>query len=137
MNSVHESLHRFYPLLGRILIGGMFLMSGIQKLTGFVGTSGFIASIGLPYPELLVVLAIIFEIGGGLSLILGYKIRCGALALVSFTLLASLFFHRDFADQTQITFFIKNFAIIGGLLYIMTFGAGALSLDSKKEHPSM
>lgn len=137
MNFMHRSLHRFYPLLGRILIGSMFLMAGISKLFGFAGIVGYIVSVGLPSPELLAVIAIIFEIGGGLSLILGYKAHHGALALVLFTILASVFFHTNFGDQTQMALFTKNFAIIGGLLYIMTFGAGAFSLDSRKSTSSM
>lgn len=125
--------HRKGPIVARILIGGMFLMAGIQKIFGFEGTQVYIESVGLPFPVFLVILAILFEVGGGLSLILGYKIKYGATALIIFTMVASLSFHTDFSNQIQMTLFLKNMAIIGGLFYITAFGAGHIALD-KRDH---
>lgn len=122
----------YSPLVGRVLIGGMFLMAGIQKALGLTGTAGYIESVGLPFPLLLAVLAAILEIAAGLGLVLGYQARYSALSLAVFTLLASVFFHMDFSQQVQVAMFTKNLAIIGGLLYISTFGAGAYSIDSRK-----
>lgn len=133
MEKYFNVAHRFGPLIARILIGGMFLMSGIQKIFAFEGIVAFTESVGMPYPAVAVVLAMLFEILGGLSILLGYKIGYGATVLIVHTLVASYYFHTNFADQVQMTFFIKNMAIIGGLLYMTAFGAGHFSLG-KKEH---
>ena len=125
------AIHTFGPLVARILIGGMFLMAGIAKIFTFAGTAGFIGSVGLPFPEILALLAIIFEIAGGLSLILGYKIRYGADVLIVFTIVATAFFHNELSDQTQMIMFQKNLAIVGGLIYIYIHGAGHFAIDKE------
>ena len=122
----------YAPLVGRVLIGGMFLLAGVQKALGLSGTAAYIESVGLPLPMLLGVLAMLVEILAGLGLLVGYKTRYSALVLAVFTLLATFFFHMDFSQQVQIGFFTKNLAIVGGLLYMATFGAGAYSVDSQK-----
>ncbi len=121
-------------LAGRILLALIFFMSGFGKLTGFAGTAGYIASTGLPFSELLTVGAIVLELGGGLALIVGWKTRWAALALVVFTVPATLLFHNFWAvpaDQAmnQNIHFMKNLSIIGGLLVVWAFGAGRLSID--------
>ena len=129
----YDLAHRKGPLVARILIGGMFLIAGIHKIFGFEGTQAYIESVSLPFPALMVVLAILFEVLGGLSLILGYKIKYGATALIIFTIITSLSFHTNFSGQLQMTMFIKNMAIIGGLFYMTAFGAGHIAMD-KKDH---
>lgn len=125
--------------VGRLLLALLFLPAGIGKITGFAGTVGYIASKGLPMPELGAALAILVEVGGGLALIAGFGTRFAALALVVFTLAASLVFHNFWAlpaDQVmmQQLMFFKNMAIIGGLLVLAAQGAGAWSLDAKRSH---
>jgi len=120
------------PLAGRILIGGMFLMAGVQKLMNVSGTAGYIESVGLPLPMLGAVIAIVVEIVGGLTILSGFKIRIGALLLAFFTLIVTFIFHADFADQAQVTLFTKNMAIVGGLLYMAHFGAGPFSYKKHK-----
>jgi putative oxidoreductase len=92
--------------------------------------AGYIESVGLPFPMVLGVLSMILEIVAGAALIVGYKTRYAALVLAVFALIATLFFHMDFSDMTQVGFFTKNLGIIGGLLYISTFGAGGYSIDA-------
>ena len=123
----------YAPLIARILVGGMFVMAGISKITGFAGTVAFATSVGLPAPQLAIIIAILIEILGGLSVLLGYRIKWGAGALALFTIAAAVIFHADFANQMQQTLFVKNLAITGALLYMMRFGAGLLSLDAKKQ----
>jgi putative oxidoreductase len=123
-------------LVGRILLAILFVTSGFHKLTGFAGTEGYIASKGLPLPELVTVLTILIELGGGLALAFGFLTRWAALGLAIFTVLAGVFFHNYWAlpaDQVanmQIHFW-KNISIAGGMLMLVAFGAGAYSLDAK------
>lgn len=124
-------------LVGRLLLALLFLPAGIGKITGFAGTVGYIASAGLPLPTVGALVAIAVEVLGGAALIVGYGTRLAALILALFTLVASFFFHAYWAvpvDQqfvTQLLFF-KNIAVVGGLLTLSAWGAGAWSLDARK-----
>ncbi len=123
--------------IGRLLIAALFIPAGIGKLTGFAGTVGYIASKGLPLPELGAVIAIVVEVGIGLAFLLGWHTRLAALVLAAFTLAASVFFHNFWAvpaDQAMVQqlMFIKNIAVAGGLLTIAAWGAGAWSLDARR-----
>jgi putative oxidoreductase len=122
---------KFIPLLGRILIGAPFLMSGLGKLAAHDGTVGYIASAGLPAAALAFIVAVAVEAGGGLLLIAGYRARLVSLVLALFSLATAVFFHHDFADQNQMIHFLKNVMMAGGLLQITYFGAGAWSLDAR------
>src|SRR3569832_162841 len=125
-----NTLHRIGPLLGRLLIAQIFLMSGISKITGFEGTVGYIASKGLPLPQLLAGGSLLDELVGGLLLIIGWNTRWAAAALFVFTLLAALFFHNFWsmpAEQAQnlMIHFMKNFVLVGGFLFVVVFGCGS------------
>jgi putative oxidoreductase len=122
---------RFLPLLGRLLIGLPFLMSGVGKLTTYAATTAYISSVGLPLAPLGWAIAVAFEIGGGLLLVLGFQARAVAFALAVFVLATAVFFHRNFADQNQMIHFLKNVMMTGGLLQIAHFGAGRYSLDAR------
>lgn len=127
-------LRQFAPLLGRALIALLFIPAGIGKIAGFQGTVGYIASKGLPLPEVAAAGTIVVEIGVALALLVGFKARWAALILALFTVAAALLFHNFWAlpaDQQmaqQINFF-KNLAIAGGLLFVVAYGAGPKSLD--------
>lgn len=132
-----SALNRFGPLLGRILIATIFIFAGFGKITGFEGTVGYISSKGLPLPEVAAIVAIIIELGGGIMLVLGWKTRWAAWAIIVFTAFAAIIFHNFWAlpadqMQGQMIHFMKNFAIVGGLLFVAIHGAGALSLDKGK-----
>src|ERR1700752_4946998 len=103
---------RFLPLLGRILIGVVFLVSGLGKLTTCGRTAAYISSVGLPLAPLGWAIAVAFEVGGGLLLILGFRAREVAFGLAVFTLATAVFFHRNFADQNQMIHFLKNIMIV-------------------------
>jgi len=122
---------RFLPLLGRILIGAPFVMSGLGKLAAYGATVGYIAAMGLPVPPLAFVMAVLTELGGGLLLLSGYRARTVSLAMAVFCVVTALFFHHNFADQNQMIHFLKNVMMAGGLLQITYFGAGAFSLDAR------
>jgi putative oxidoreductase len=122
---------RYLPFVGRLLIGLPFAMSGLGKLAAYGKTTAMIAAVGLPLPPLGFVVAIVLELGGGLLLIAGYRVRPVALALAVFAVAAGVAFHRNFADQNQMIHFLKNVMMAGGLLQIAAFGAGAFSLDNR------
>ena len=123
-------------LLGRICVALIFLMSGINKIMDPQGTQQYMAAMGMTTATtLLYVGAIVFEVGGGLSILLGYWARVGAAALFLFMIPTTLIFHSNFGDQNQMIHFLKNVAMMGGLLYVMAYGAGRLSLDARLGHP--
>lgn len=122
---------RYLPLAGRLLIGLPFAMSGLSKLGAYASTTHMIEAAGLPVPVLAFAVAVAVELGGGLLLIAGWQTRLVALALVLFSFAAAVSFHSNFADQNQMIHFLKNIMIAGGLLQIVAFGAGALSLDNR------
>jgi putative oxidoreductase len=124
-------------LIGRVLLAVMFLLAGISKFTGLDGTAGYIASKGLPMAQLLAVVTAVLEVGAAVLLIVGWQARWAALALAAFTLLASVLFHNYWAlpaeqQMMQQLMFMKNLAVIGGLLAVVAAGAGALSLDGRR-----
>ncbi len=122
---------KYSPLIARTAIALIFLHSGIGKLSNFGGTQEQIASAGLPLAALVAVFTIAFQLLGGASLILGYKARIGAGLLLAFLIPATLVFHNPIADPGQMIQFLKNLAIIGGLLLVATYGSGPVSLDSR------
>jgi putative oxidoreductase len=117
---------------GRLLIAVIFLMSGLSKIAAPAMTQGYIASAGLPAPMLAYLIAIVIEVGGGVLLVLGLQTRLVALIMAAFCVATALSFHHDFADQNQMIHFLKNIAMAGGLLQVVAFGAGALSLDARR-----
>jgi putative oxidoreductase len=133
-----NALQNPLALVGRLLLALLFLPAGISKLTGFAGTVGYIASVGLPLPTLGAIIALVVEIVGGLALIAGLGTRLAALVLAVFTLAASFFFHAYWAVPAAQQFvtqllFMKNIAIVGGLLTLAAWGAGAWSLDARRQ----
>ena len=131
------SLQNTTVLVGRILLGLIFVLSGFAKIGGFDGTAGFIASKGLPLPQLVAALTIVVELGGGLALMAGLYTRQVVVVLAVFTLLAGFIFHNFWAapaaDQmAQQINFMKNLSIAGGMLVLAAFGPGRLSLDARR-----
>ena len=123
---------RYLPAVGRILIGGIFAMSGLTKAFAYAGTTAAIAAVGLPFAPLGWAVALAVEIGLGLLLLLGWRARTAAAALALWCLVTAVFFHRNFADQNMMIHFLKNLMLAGGLLQIVHFGAGAFSLDARR-----
>ena len=117
-------------LLARILLSLIFLWSGLQKILHFSSTRHFMAQTGMPWTGLLLAGAIVVEIGGGLCLFLGFKAKWAALIIALYLIPATLIFHGHFSDQGQFVQFLKNLAIIGGLLMVTAFDGGKISLDA-------
>ncbi|MDP1835472.1 MAG: DoxX family protein [Chlamydiales bacterium] len=122
-------------LLGRWFISAIFLFAASQKLLNWDATSAYMASKGFTMVPLFLAGAMVLEFIGGLALFLGVKTRLAALVLAIFLIPTTVIFH-DFwtlpageAQALQLTMFLKNCAIFGGLLYILTIGAGNISMD--------
>lgn len=124
------------PLVGRVLLAVIFLISGFKKATGFAGTAAYIGSKGLPMAEVLALGAVVVELGGAVLLLIGWKTRVAAAALAAFTLVAGVLFHNFWAfppEQVgnQMNHFLKNLAIVGGFLYVMAYGPGTISVEGR------
>jgi putative oxidoreductase len=124
------SVTRYLPFAGRLMIGLPFAMSGLGKLATYAATTAMISAAGLPLPPLAFVVAVAVELGGGLLLVAGYRTRFVAAAMAIFALATAVSFHNNFADQNQMIHFLKNVMMAGGLLQVVAFGAGALSVDN-------
>lgn len=118
----------WYKLIGRVLLGLVFLLAGWMKLTGFSALVSQLAQTGFPLPVLSAVLAVIFEFGGALMLITGFHARIAAWMLIVFTAISTVVYHDPMSNQIQMMMFMKNIAIIGGLLYVVVAGPGKYGL---------
>lgn len=127
-------------LVARILLSALFLTAGIRKVLAIAGTAGYFAKLGMPMPEVMAWVAVVIEIGGAVLLITGWNARRAAWLLIVFTAIATAMAHRfwefDAAQYgNQLNHFLKNVAIIGGLLYVAALGAGSASIDAKGARP--
>jgi putative oxidoreductase len=122
---------RYLSFAGRLLIGLPFAIGGLSKLAAYGPTTAMITAAGLPLPPLAFAVAVAVELGGGLLLIAGYQARLVATVLALFCLVTAFSFHSNFADQNQMFHFLKNVMMAGGLLQIVAFGAGVISVDNR------
>ncbi len=122
----------FVSAAGRVLLAVLFLVSGFGKLAAPAATKTYILSAGMPFPDLAYLLALAVEIGLAMALLLGYRTRVVAALMAVFTVATAFAFHSPFADPNQMTAFLKNLAITGGLLQVAAYGAGNISLDARR-----
>ena len=121
-------------LIGRVLMSVIFITSGFSKLIGFSGTEQMIESKGVPLPEIATTIAILIELGGGLAILLGWKTRWAAAALVVFLVVITPIFHGFWrmdgaARAANHINFMKNLTILGGFLLLYALGPGRFSVD--------
>ncbi|HWI99831.1 MAG TPA: DoxX family protein [Burkholderiales bacterium] len=121
-------------LIGRILIGILFLVAGIMKAMNIAGTTGYMTKLGFPAPELMAYLSTIIELAAGVLLIIGWQTRRVAWVLIVYVLIATGMAHRFWEYEpaqrvNQINHFLKNLALIGAMLYIVVGGPGSASVD--------
>ena len=112
-------------LIARALLAYIFLVAGWGKLTAYSATVGYMEAMGVP--GALLPLTILVEFGGGLALLFGFQARFAALGLGVFSIITAFIFHGGAEDAIN---FMKNFAMAGGLFFLMLHGAGKLSLDA-------
>ena len=121
-------------LIGRILLAVLFVPSGISGITGFSGAVGYVASQGVPLPEVAAAVRVLIELGGGLLVLLGWKTRWAALAFIVFLIVITPIFHNFWsapadAQMMQQIMFTKNAAICGAFFLLLAFGPGRFSVD--------
>lgn len=121
---------RYTALLARVLLSALFIYGGIMKIIGFEAVVGFVTGT-LPAPQLMIVLAIIAELGGGLAILFGFKARSVAFLLTVFLVIVTAIFHLDFSEQAKVGQFLSNLGLMGGLLMITAAGAGKYSVDGE------
>jgi len=124
----------FLALIARILLAVVFIVSGYGKIGGFDGTVAAIAGKGIPLPQVAAAITILIELGGGILLVLGWKTRWLGLIFFLWLIPTTALFHDFWAappDQhmAQQIHFMKNLAIMGGMLMVYAFGPGRLSID--------
>ena len=119
-------------LIGRILIGVLFLIASYNKFKGLGGSVGYFTKLGVPSPSIAAPVVAGFELLVGLLVIVGYWTRCVALAIAIFCVIAALLAHTDFANANQLNHFLKNLAIAGGCLALFVSGAGSYSMDARR-----
>jgi len=128
-NLITSVLNTVSAPIGRLLISFIFLMSGLNKISNYANTSGWMESMGVT--SSLLPLVIIIEILAAIAIILGWKTKIAAFLLAGFCILSGLIFHNDFSNQVEMIMLMKNFAIAGGFLILVVNGPGNFSLDKK------
>jgi putative oxidoreductase len=119
-------------LAARILLAALFLVSGFGMLAAPEGFAGFMGAIGMPAPLLITWAIIALKVLGGIALIVGFQTRIIAYAFAAFCIATAFIGHFNFADQNEVTSFLKNFGLAGGFLLLSVTGAGALSIDARR-----
>jgi putative oxidoreductase len=124
-----ENLRTYAVPLGRLLLSAVFIWAGIGKLMDPTGTAAYFAHVHIPAPAVMVWIAIIIELIGGLMILVGFQTRWVALVLAIFCLVTGFGVHLPVGDLPNMTHFYKNLAMAGGFLYVFAFGAGTWSVD--------
>ena len=131
-------MEKFTPLIGRVLLSLIFILSGVGKIFDWGGTAGYMSAYGMPMVPLFLIGAIVLELTGGFSVLLGYKAKWGALLLILFLIPTTFIFHAFWGvadpmmQKMQMASFLKNFSIMGGLFMVYSFGSGPFSVGKKE-----
>lgn len=120
----------YSPLIGRVIMGGIFLMSASNKALDYATTASDLTLTGVPYPEYAGMLFLLIEALGGLALVVGYRTRLAASVLLVFTAAVAMTFHTAAGQGAMI---MTDLALIAGLLYIMTYGSGLVAVDNTRK----
>jgi putative oxidoreductase len=116
---------------GRVLMSSIFIMAGINKISGYAGTQGYMESMGVP--GALLPLVILLELGGGLAILLGWQTRIAAFLLAGFCVISAVIFHSGSGDHMQSILFMKNLAMAGGLLFLVAGEKHDWSIDARRD----
>jgi putative oxidoreductase len=126
-----DNLKTYLPVLGRLLMSSLFIWDGIVQLRDPASSAQYFASVHVPLPDVTVWISIIIHLLGGIALLVGFKTRWAAALLALFSIGAAFGVHLPAGDLDNMIHFYKNLVMTGGFLYVVTFGAGAISIDGK------
>ena len=121
---------KYIPLIGRAFLAAIFLKAAVANTLGFQGMVEMMTSRGLLVPQLLLIGNIFCTLVGGLSILFGFKARIGAILLIIFLVPTTFVFHNPFSDPNELNAFLKNFGLVGAMLFIYYYGTGPVSLDA-------
>ncbi|MBL4644386.1 MAG: DoxX family protein [Candidatus Pacebacteria bacterium] len=124
----HSKIKYYGPLTARILLSLLFIVSALGILANLSGTAGYFAAIGIPLAMLVAILVVVWQIAAALMVATGVHAKEGAWALIAFTILATLV---AYTGEGQLIPALTNLSIIGGLLMVIIYGTGPLSLAKK------
>ncbi len=126
-----DNLQTYLPPLGRLLMASLFIWDGVHQLLSPSVFAQYFASVHVPLPNVAIWISIIIHLLGGMALLVGFKTR-GAAALLALLSVGTAFgVHLPMGDQDNMIHFYKNLVMTGGFLYVIAFGAGAVSIDGK------
>jgi len=123
------NLQTYLAPLGRLLMSSLFIWAGVGKLRNPGGTAQYFAHVHVPVPSVAVWVVIVIEVIGGLAILLGFKTRWAAAVLAIFCLITAFGVHLPAGDMPNMINFYKNLVMAGGFLYVVTYGAGGISID--------
>lgn len=126
---------KYIPLAARICLSLIFIYGSVNNITGFAQTLQGLQEMGLPIPILLLLGNIVFQIFGVISLLLGWKIRLGAIALIVFLIPTTLVFHAFWNDPSELIPFLKNVGLIGGVVDGYLCRCGCFKRGWRKQNP--
>jgi len=130
---------KYIPLFGRILFSMIFVSSGLSHIIKLGEMSQYTEAMGVPLPTVATLVTGLMILAGGLSILLGYKVKIGAILLIVFLIptsfIANAFWTIQDAMQAQmhLAMFMKNIAMTGGALIFFYFGTGPLSIEKQSE----
>ena len=130
LDNLFSFIGPFSAPIGRLLISGIFVMSGLNKIGNYDNTAGWMDAMGVP--GVLLPLVVALEVLGGVAIIVGWKTRIFASLFAGFCLMSAILFHANFAEQVEMIMFMKNISITGGFLFLVAHGAGHYSLDNRR-----
>jgi putative oxidoreductase len=123
------ALNSYLPVLARLLMCSLFIWDGVLQLRNPAGTADYFASLDVPVSNIAVWVSIPIHLLGGLAILVGYKTRWAAALLVLLCLGTAFGVHLSAGDMDNMMNFYKNLVMAGGFLYVINFGAGAISFD--------
>ena len=124
-----QTIKAYVPPLARVLMSSLFIWDGVLQLRNPGGTAQYYASVHVPVPDVAMWISDAMLILGGLAILVGFKTRWAAAVLVLFCLGTAFGVHLPAGDQANMINFYKNLVMAGGFLYVLCFGAGAISFD--------
>jgi putative oxidoreductase len=112
-------------------MSSLFIWDGIGQLHSPSVFGQYFASVHVPLPNVAIWISVIIHLLGGMALLVGFKTRWAAALLALFSIGTAFGVHLPIGDQDNMIHFYKNLVMTGGFLYVIAFGAGAVSIDGK------